>query len=58
VRFQGELLVAAGKTLLDRTTLKRQPDRRVRQTIETSADGGATWKVQFDAFYSRRPYTR
>jgi hypothetical protein len=55
VRFQGELLVAGGKTLLDRTTLKLQPDRRVRQTIETSADGGATWKVQFDGFYSRRP---
>jgi hypothetical protein len=51
VRFQGELMTPAGRIWLDRTTLTRQPDGRVRQTIETSADGGATWKVQFDAFY-------
>jgi hypothetical protein len=53
IRFQGEL-TANGRILIDRTTLKLQPDGRVRQTIETSADGGATWKTQFDAFYIRR----
>ena len=56
IRFQGELL-AGGRILLDRTTLKLQPDGRVRQTIETSADGGVTWKTQFDGFYVKRPDT-
>jgi len=54
IRFQGELVVG-GRIVLDRTTLKLQPDGRVRQTIETSTDGGGTWKTQFDAFYVRRP---
>src|SRR5262249_48740695 len=58
VRFQGELTTAAGRIVLDRTTLKRLPNGRVRQTIETSADGGATWKTQFDAFYIKREETR
>jgi len=53
MRFQGELVVN-GRIVLDRTTLKLQPDGRVRQTIETSRDGGVTWKTQFDAFYVRR----
>jgi hypothetical protein len=57
IRFQGELL-SAGRILLDRTTLTLQPDGRVRQTIETSADGGGTWKTQFDAFYVRRTEAR
>jgi hypothetical protein len=53
-RFQGELITAAGRVVLDRTTLKLLPDGRVRQTIETSSDGGATWTAQFDAFYVKR----
>jgi len=53
MRFQGEL-TANGRIILDRTTLVPQPDGRVRQTIETSSDGGTTWKVQFDAFYERK----
>ncbi|HZR26219.1 MAG TPA: hypothetical protein VFA59_21670 [Vicinamibacterales bacterium] len=53
MRFQGEL-VANGRVILDRTTLIPQSDGRVRQTIETSADGGTTWKVQFDAYYERK----
>jgi hypothetical protein len=55
MRFQGELVGAAGRIILDRTTLTPQPDGRVRQTIETSADGGTTWKIQFDAIYTRQP---
>jgi hypothetical protein len=54
IRFQGELVTASGKILLDRTTLKLEPDGRVRQTIETSLDGGDTWRMQFDAFYVKR----
>lgn len=50
MRFQGELVIG-GRIVLDRTTLKLQPDGRVRQSIETSADGGVTWKTQFDALY-------
>jgi len=29
-------------------------DGRVRQVIETSRDGGKTWRVGFDAIYVRR----
>src|SRR5262249_984177 len=29
-------------------------DGRVQQVIETSVDGGTTWKVQFDAIYERQ----
>ena len=53
MRFQGEL-VDGGRIILDRTTLTPLPDGRVRQVIETSTDGGTTWKVQFDALYERR----
>jgi hypothetical protein len=53
MRFQGELL-GRGRIILDRTTLTPQADGRVRQVIETSADGGTTWRVQFDAYYERR----
>jgi hypothetical protein len=53
VRFQGELPRADGSIVLDRTTLSPLPDGRVRQVIETSIDGGRTWDVGFDAYYSR-----
>ena len=52
VRFQGEI-VAEGVVVLDRTTLRPLPDGRVRQTIERSNDGGATWTTGFDAIYVR-----
>jgi hypothetical protein len=51
MRFQGELRTADGVTILDRTTLLPQPEGTVRQIIETSRDGGTTWKLQFDAIY-------
>lgn len=53
VRFQGELPREDGSLVLDRTTLSPLPDGRVRQVIETSTDGGRTWEVGFDAYYSR-----
>lgn len=53
MRFQGEL-VDRDRIILDRTTLTPLADGRVRQIIETSSDGGTTWKVQFDALYERK----
>jgi len=53
VRFQGEVTTPDG-IVLDRTTLTPREDGTVRQLIETSRDGGATWVVGFDAVY-RRP---
>lgn len=50
VRFQGQL-ITGGSVVLDRTTLTPLPDRTVRQTIEHSHDGGATWTTAFDAIY-------
>jgi hypothetical protein len=50
-RFQGELIGPRGALVLDRTTLTRLSDGRVRQVIEISRDGGATWQLNFDGFY-------
>lgn len=50
VRLQGEI-VTGGEVVLDRTTLRPLPGGRVRQTIERSNDGGATWIAGFDAVY-------
>jgi len=57
VRFQGEIPGPAGRTILDRTTLTKLDGGRVRQVIETSIDGGATFRVGFDAVYTRSPST-
>jgi len=51
IRFQGELPRQDGGTYLDRTTLTPLPDGAVRQHIEISVDGGATWRTTFDAHY-------
>jgi hypothetical protein len=53
LRFQGEIPLRGGKSVLDRTTLAPLPDGRVRQTIEISRDHGASWQISFDAFYLR-----
>ena len=55
VVFQGELRLADGTRVLDRTTLTDMGNGRVRQRIAQSADGGATWDSGFDAIYTRRP---
>ena len=39
---------------LTRVTWRPLPDGGVRQTFETSRDGGKTWTVSFDGFYQRR----
>ncbi len=54
IRFQG-LIRHGEREWLDRTTLTPTPDGTVRQLIEISVDGGATWRPTFDAVY--RPVT-
>jgi hypothetical protein len=51
VRFQGEIALPQAGSYLDRTTLTPLPEGRVRQHIEVSRDGGATWTTTFDAEY-------
>ncbi len=53
VRFQGEIPMRDGGTILDRTTLTPLPGDRVHQVIEQSHDGGKTWEVGYDATYER-----
>jgi hypothetical protein len=54
VRFQGELPLPDGRLVLDRTTLTPIRPGEVRQLIETSRDGGTTWRAGFDARYRKR----
>lgn len=54
MRVEGEVTYPGGTRALDRTTLTRLPDGRVRQVIEWSADAGRTWKTSFDATYVRK----
>lgn len=53
-RFQGNLALPDGRTVLDRTTLTPMKDGRVHQVIEDSKDGGATWIAGFDAIYAKK----
>ena len=55
IRFQGEIPRRDGGAYLDRTTLIAEPDGKVRQIIEVSFDGGATWDPQnkWEGIYSR-----
>jgi hypothetical protein len=52
------VLIAHPDTLpaigLTRATWRPLPDGRVRQTFETSRDGGKTWTVSFDGFYQKK----
>lgn len=52
IRFQGTIR-NGGREWLDRTTLTPNADGTVRQLIEISTDGGATWRTTFDAVYRR-----
>lgn len=44
-----------GKSVLQRIAWEKQDDGRVRQLWETSPDGGRTWAVAFDGWYTRIP---
>jgi hypothetical protein len=50
IRFQGEVTYPQG-IVLDRTTLEPLEGGRVRQHIEISPDGGASWRTVFDGMY-------
>ena len=52
--FQGAIRARDGTEYLDRTTLTPLSDGRVRQVIETSVDGGGTWRLGFDGRYARQ----
>ncbi len=41
------------KSVLQRISWEKRDDGRVRQLWETSSDGGQTWTVAFDGWYSR-----
>jgi hypothetical protein len=41
-------------TMMHRITWTPMEDGRVRQYWESSTDGGATWNVAFDGYYSRK----
>lgn len=51
VRFEGTLMHPTRGEYLDRTTLTLETDETVRQLIEVSFDGGASWQISFDAVY-------
>jgi hypothetical protein len=53
IRFSGEVFLPDGRSLKDRTTLTQNRDGTVRQVIERSRDGGATWITSYDAVYRR-----
>ncbi len=54
VRFRGEIPLNDGRRMLGQTTLTPLPDGRVRQVIEQSLDGGASWQTVYDANYVRK----
>jgi hypothetical protein len=53
VRFEGEIPLRDGRRYLDRTTLTPLALDSVRQLIEISENGGASWRPAFDAIYTR-----
>ncbi len=54
MRMTGETRLPNGKTQLARGAWTPRPDGAVRQLLETSTDGGKTWKVAFDGVYVKK----
>jgi tetratricopeptide (TPR) repeat protein len=54
MRMEGFRVDRAGSRVISRASLTPREDGTVRQLIEESADGGATWRVYFDGVYVRR----
>lgn len=52
IRFQGRY-PRKGKPVLDRTTLSKISDDKVKQVIEISMDEGKSWRVTFVGIYKR-----
>lgn len=51
--IRGLIGVVLALSVMDRTTLTRQDDGKVRQLNEATADNGQTWRTTFDAIYQR-----
>ena len=52
--LEGQGMGPGGKPLAQRASWTPQPDGRVRQYWQQSADGGTTWTVAFDGWYRRK----
>lgn len=52
MRLQGERDSRTGKPTPVRMTLTPLPDGRVRQLGETTSDGGKSWAVEYDLYYT------
>ncbi len=52
MRLQGERVMKSGQKVPVKMTLTPLPDGRVRQMGESTADGGKTWNVDYDLYYS------
>jgi hypothetical protein len=57
MRFIATSYEAQGTASLTRMTFYDEPDGGVRQLLERSTDGGATWAQSFDGRYVRRQAT-
>jgi hypothetical protein len=51
--LEGDAPAGGGKTTRQRITWTPLPGGRVRQLWSSSADGGKTWKVEFDGTYAK-----
>lgn len=52
MRLQGERVLKSGQRVSVKMTLTPLPDGRVRQLGESTTDGGKTWNIDYDLFYS------
>jgi len=52
MRFKGERVMNGGQRIPVKMTFTPLPDGRVRQMGESSSDGGKTWTVEYDLYYS------
>lgn len=55
MRLEGKRKDQEGRKVLDRITWTPQEDGRVRQHWQMTNDGGKTWQVLFDGYYTRNP---
>ena len=51
--LEGDSPAGGGTTVRQRITWTAQPAGKVRQLWESSADGGKSWKVEFDGTYAK-----
>jgi hypothetical protein len=54
VRLEGDTIDPGKPRVRSRELLERNDDGTLRQFIEQSTDGGATWTTTFDGIYRRR----